>query len=436
MASHKHTVILGAGFAGLAAARELAVQGFRVTLIEKQAQAGGLAAGFELNGKPLEKGYHHLFLHDKAVLKWIKMLGLQDRVQWHKSSSALYLPQGMVPLSKPTDLLKLPGLKAGQRLRMALGLAHLRYIADPRGLEKYPAGRYLRSLLGKPVYRALFEPLLQAKFHHYKEVVNMAWLWARLDARARTTRWGHEVLGYPMDGFQSIAEAALLQFRAAGGDYWPSTAVTALRPKADGWEVETTQGTLEAQAVVSTLPSYVLADLLPQDTDEDYLTQLRAIPYLGAVVAVIHTPQVLTPYYWHNVHDPQAPFVSVLNHTALVNDGRYGGQVYYMGAYRPHEDSQFVDSEDSVLADYLAYLGKMFPAFDPTQVTEQHLFRLPNAQHVPVGRYRRLMPTEDTPFPGLFLYNFSQVFPQDRGTNAAVAQGIKASHRVRHYLLS
>ncbi|MBX3102507.1 MAG: FAD-dependent oxidoreductase [Bacteroidetes bacterium] len=217
MRERHHICILGAGFTGLAAARELVLAGFQVTLIEKQATAGGLAAGFELDGVPLEKGYHHIFLHDKALKNWLKDLGLIENLKWYKSSSALYLQGKLYPLSRPTDLLRLPMLRTAQRLRLALGLGYLRWIADPAGLEKYPAGIYMRKLLGRPMYRLLFEPLLQSKFHHYKEGVNMAWLWARLNARARTTRAGREILGYPEGGFQSIAESALLQFEAAGG---------------------------------------------------------------------------------------------------------------------------------------------------------------------------------------------------------------------------
>ncbi|MBX3102506.1 MAG: FAD-dependent oxidoreductase [Bacteroidetes bacterium] len=211
--------------------------------------------------------------------------------------------------------------------------------------------------------------------------------------------------------------------------------VQSLHQEGSGWQIATETGVLTADAVLCTLPSYVLANLLSQE-DEVYQQQLKTIPYLGAVIVVLKSSQKLSDYYWHNIHDPQAPFVSFLNHTALVKDGRYGGQVYYMGAYRPHTDVQFQGTDAEILELYLGYLARMFPQFDRSQLSHAQVFRMPNAQHVPVGRYRRLIPEVESPFNGLFLSNFSQVFPQDRGTNAAVAEGLKAAASIRRYLLS
>ncbi len=46
----KHVAVIGAGLAGLAAARDLARAGYRVTVCEAAPDFGGLAGSFEIEG--------------------------------------------------------------------------------------------------------------------------------------------------------------------------------------------------------------------------------------------------------------------------------------------------------------------------------------------------------------------------------------------------
>ena len=51
--------IIGGGIAGLTAAYELAKKGHNVTVFEKEAELGGQASTFPIEGTRLEKFYHH-----------------------------------------------------------------------------------------------------------------------------------------------------------------------------------------------------------------------------------------------------------------------------------------------------------------------------------------------------------------------------------------
>ena len=73
-------VVIGAGFTGLAAAYELARKGIRVTVLEKDSSAGGLAGSFEVCGTKLEKFYHHWFNNDEDIIELATDLGLQDEI--------------------------------------------------------------------------------------------------------------------------------------------------------------------------------------------------------------------------------------------------------------------------------------------------------------------------------------------------------------------
>ena len=60
--------IIGAGATGLAAAYDLSAKGHKVVVYESAPFIGGQASTIPVGGSPLERGYHHLFTNDKAIL--------------------------------------------------------------------------------------------------------------------------------------------------------------------------------------------------------------------------------------------------------------------------------------------------------------------------------------------------------------------------------
>src|SRR4051794_7584689 len=94
----RNYAVLGGGVLGLTAAYRLLQRGHRVTIFEREAEAGGLAAGFvagfvvepegagRLAGGPvyLDKFYHHLFRSDHRITALIEELGLGDDLEWRR----------------------------------------------------------------------------------------------------------------------------------------------------------------------------------------------------------------------------------------------------------------------------------------------------------------------------------------------------------------
>ena len=118
-AERPHALVLGAGLAGLAVARQLARSGFTVTLLEKSRLAGGKAGSREAqrgrDGEPVsgvryEHGYHIFAPWYRNVLRLTKELGIPLRPvsRWHYKSEGngqdgwkgLYLP------STPRELIE------------------------------------------------------------------------------------------------------------------------------------------------------------------------------------------------------------------------------------------------------------------------------------------------------------------------------------------
>ena len=135
--------VIGAGALGLTVAYRLARRGAEVTVIEKEAELGGLAAGFRPSADPevyLEKAYHHLFQTDKDIIALIDELGLSERLLWLRPTTSTIYHNEIGQLDSPLTVLLYKHLSVPSRLRLAAGLAYLKYlINDYRRLRQHKA---------------------------------------------------------------------------------------------------------------------------------------------------------------------------------------------------------------------------------------------------------------------------------------------------------
>ncbi len=63
-----HVVVLGAGLAGLSSAYELLKAGHRVTVLEREDYAGGMASSWQSGGFWLDHGPHRFHSRDKELI--------------------------------------------------------------------------------------------------------------------------------------------------------------------------------------------------------------------------------------------------------------------------------------------------------------------------------------------------------------------------------
>lgn len=428
----KKILIVGGGFTGLTAALRLSADNnFSVTLVESAGQLGGLAAGFPLAGTFLEKTYHHLFLTDTCILALVQELGLQEKLVWHDSSVGIYRAGKIHAFKTPLDLLRYSPCRFTGRVRTGLAALYLKHQKNWRGFASQTALDWMTRACGASAMETIWTPLLKGKFDRHYQDVSMAWFWARIHIRANSrSGGGGEKLGYFRGGFHVITTALEDELRRRGVKI--QTGATVEKISADRSAV--INGEPQAfDFCLFTGPSPALAGLLPdQEAFKDYAARLRSIEYLGAACLVFTSDQNLGDYYWVNVNEPEAPFLVFINHTRLVDKSFYGGKhVYYIGAYLPPEGKIFSLPDGELTKLWFGHLKKMFPEFDAGAVREQHIFRFRAAQHIVDTHYAEKIPDYRTPAPGVFLANFSQIFPEDRGTNFAVREGEKAAKLIR-----
>lgn len=429
-------LVVGGGFTGLAAAYRLSADpALEVHLWEKSPDIGGLAGGFTLAGYPLEKAYHALFMSDREIVQLAEELGLGDTLIWRPAANGIYLDGRIHPFNSPFDLLRFSPVPWLDRLRTGFVALYLKYRSQPDSFEPHLAGQWMQRHCGAGAARAIWLPLLKGKFADQAGKVSMAWLWARLNIRARSRAKGGERFGYFRGGFQVIIDRLRDRITAQGGVIHLQRGVEKITPANPGFVITGETGAVENfDRVLFTASSKIFATLLEKTPQPPraYIEQLRAVPYLAAVCFVFATRQALDAPFWLNINEQGAPFLVFTHHTEFVPSEFYGGlHVYYVGAYLAPSSELFQSPPGEIRRLWLDYVKRIFPMFDENAIVDERLFKLNDAQHVVTPGHSRRIPAHRTPFAGLYLANFSQIYPEDRGSNFAVRDGLKMAGMIR-----
>lgn len=435
----KNIAVVGGGFTGLAAAYDLAKNGHQVTIYEANDHVGGLASSFEIAGYPIERAYHFLYQSDVDILLLAKELGIEDKIKFH-ASKIQYFHDGIdYPFNTPIDLIRFKPLSFINRIRLGVLTLYLKQVKNWRPLSTVTAWNWLNKWMGKQVTREVWEPLLVGKFNHYYDKITMSWLWGRFNIRARSQNkdFSGERLGYPDGSFAVIVDALLHELTARGVIIKTNAKIRSIEKTEKGVTVQTIANeTSVFDALISTVPSPVFAKLIATNAvDESYIKRLNSIEYLDAVVMVFCTSQRLTDAFWYNIKDKRVPFLTLLSPSALAGNERYdGNEVYFVGAYVPH-DHDYMKPDTDIRSEWIAGLKVMFPTFDESQIKDVKISKFRDAQHiVDIGYEEKKLVPFETPLEGVYLANFSQIYPDDRGTNFAIRDGRKVASLVTEYL--
>ena len=77
---------------------------------------------------------------------------------------------------------------------------------------------------------------------------------------------------------------------------------------------------------------------------------------------------------------------------------------------------------------------KMFPHFDETWVLDYKVWRAQYAQPVTEKNYSHIIPPVTTPFRNCNLVTMAQIYPEDRGTNYAIRDGLQIANKLAEKL--
>ncbi len=315
-------VVVGGGFAGLAAAVRLAGAGARVVLLERRGVLGGRAYSFvdPESGAVVDNGQHLFMRCYTETLALLRTLGTADRIAFQPRLAVDFVgpggwqgrldcPRLPPPLGLLVGLGRLPGLSWSDRLRM-LRVGAAAAAAPEAALEPLTVDAWLAGLGQPAAARRLFwEPLTLAALNDLPQVASARWLVAVL-RRAFLGGRGASDLGFPTVGLSTLYTGqAQAYVEGRGGAVRTRAAAAALEVAGDRVVAVRVAGAgggerLLAGAVVCAVPHHALLPLLPQ-------ALAAAPPFAG--LARLGTSPIVSFHLWYDRPVTDRPFLGLLD---------------------------------------------------------------------------------------------------------------------------
>jgi squalene-associated FAD-dependent desaturase len=417
-------VVIGAGFAGMAAAVHLQERRHDVLLVERRGVLGGRATSFRdaVSGGELDNGSHLMVGAYEATLDLVRRAGASELLRFQDELALEWLDERgwarlrCPPVAAPLHLLAgLVGLRVPWRARLQalrLGL-HVRFSQPPAGATL--AEWFERTGQGPEARRLLWDPLCTAIFNDAPERTAAA-LFQRVYRETFLRSHRASRLVFLRRGWGELHERLARYFEGRGGRLLRRATVEAI--EFDGGRAAAVRyvqraqtrdeirrgrpsaaARAEADAVVAAVPWSALPGLLPE--------ALRDTPPFAAL-------RELRP----------APIVSIemwldrrVVDRAMV--GLRGGEIEWVfdkGLLHdrpgPPQHLSFIISaafrahprpNGELVAAAEAALRRVFPAMEDARVLRSLVLREPEATFVPDPSTEALRPGATTPVAGLYL---------------------------------
>ncbi|MEG0638845.1 MAG: NAD(P)/FAD-dependent oxidoreductase [Clostridia bacterium] len=324
----KHVLMIGAGPAGLTAAYELVKRGYRVTVLEKSNQIGGISKTVCYGGNRMDIGGHRFFSKDAEVMRWWeeimplqgapsfddKVLGRdmplvkggpdpekEDRVMLTRNRvSRIYYGHHFFdyPISLKWETLKTMGFVT----TMQVGFSYLKTVFHKlpnTSLENF----YINSF-GKKLYSMFFEGYTEKLWGRHPREIAADWgkqrtkelsimgilkdmfskIFMSKEKRAKSVQTSLiEEFRYPKYGPGQLWETVAKEICARGGEIKMGCDVLGLETEAGAVKAvrfSDAQGehTLEADAFFSSMPIHDLVEGM-NDVPKDVALVAKGLPY-------------------------------------------------------------------------------------------------------------------------------------------------------------
>jgi hydroxysqualene dehydroxylase len=412
-------VVIGGGFAGLAAAVDLAERGVSVTLLEARGRLGGRAYSFtdQASGVEVDNGQHAMMGCYTQTLAFLQKIGALAKV--HRQARLCVemrharFGDGRIacrawpaPLHMLSALLDYRLLNRGERCRAMLAGARLmtmRRVADRR-LGEWTVDTLLDRMGQSANARASFwYPLAIATLNEspqsaaaapLAEVLARAFFRSRADAQFVLPRVGLSAL-YTDDARRFIEQR--------GGRVCVRSAVR-------GFEISPTHQiavhlrdgqVVDAGACIVAVPPHAVIPLLPD--------ALRQHPMFRQL-ATLETSPIVSAHLWFDRRVLEPDFVGLIgtttqwlfNRSQLMN-GDSGGGAQCLSAVISAGRSVVDWDTHRIAQTVLEDVRRLFPAARPARLQRAVVVKERHATISATPAAERVRPPAETPVPTLFL---------------------------------
>ncbi len=414
---------------GLAAAYHAVKDGHTVEVLEAAPEPGGMAAHFDLSGLSIERFYHFVCKSDDSTVELMHELGIADAIRWRVTTMGLFKGGRLHKWGNPLALLTFPQISLLSRLRYGL----FAFVSTRRerwdAIETESARSWIMRWCGAEVYDKLWKPLFDLKFYQYADNISAAWIWTRIK-RVGLSRKSlmEEELGYIEGGSQTLVDALCSAIQGYGGQIrvgCPARKVIVEGGRVTG--VDTPAGIIQANAVISTIPTPLVSAMVP-DLPVEWKAKYDAIVNMGICCLVFKLKRSMTPHFWVNVSEPDITIPGLIEFSNLRPVG--DESIVYVPYYMPSDNVKFCWTNQALLDEAFGYMQRINPALKQEDIIASHVARLRHAQPVCEPGFAGKIPPVRTPIEGLQIADTSFYYPEDRGISESVRFGREMAARL------
>lgn len=416
--------VVGAGFAGIAAAIDLQERGHDVVVLERRGILGGRATSFQdsVTKDDVDNGTHIMVGAYEATLDLARRAGATDlldpqanlRIDYVDSEgfTSLRCPPLPAPLHLVAGILglRLPFAAKLDALRFGV---HVKFGAPPHGLTL--SEYFHKTGQGREVRRHLWAPLARAIVNERPEKA-AAILFYNVYRQAFLRRRADSTLVFLRVGFARFHDRLAAHFTARGGAVRrraAAQAVVAERGRIRGLSL--VQGLHERQAIASgergasetiacdavvlAVPPRAVPSLLPET-----VSQLIPFRDLGA----FGSAPIVSVELWLDRIVVERPMVGLRSEEIewVFDKGRMlgrGGPPQHLSLVVSAAHAALRQTNGELVAAAEASLRRRFPLMTEAAVTRSLVLREPDATFSSRPELEALRPGPRTPVDGLFL---------------------------------
>lgn len=413
-------------------AHRLAQQGKRVTLIEGASHLGGLASAWKVGDLVWDRHYHVTLLSDSRLRTVLAELDLDREIEWAETRTGVFAGGRLYSVSNLLELLRFPVLRLIDVMRLGVTILRAAHARSWQRLEEITVSEWLVRWSGRRTYERFWLPLLRSKLGEAYAETSAAFIWATIQRlyAARRSGMKKEMFGVVRGGYARVLQRFAERLEADGVRMLLGKPVVRVEAAVDGVRIAFASGEVETFDRVVVTAAAPVAARLCAGLSEDEHNRLAGVRYLGIVCASVLLRRPLAGYYVTNLLDPGLPFTGVIEMSALVRPGQFGGRgLVYLPRYLAPEDPFFDSPDAEVETVFLDGLARVYPGVRRSDVLAFRISRVRFVMPLPTLAYSRRMPPTDTSVPGLHLVNSAHILNGTLNVNETVQLAEGAAER-------